>query len=152
MTDVAHMKEMMTDLIAEEIRRLGRESDLVVYTLYDPASPDDPLDYELWDREKDGVEPEIDVDFSYEGAALWYFCRRDGEAFSAKKILIQIRDGRFAHGQVGDFEGFWDEFPQYIADDRWVRSAVLKGAGNDTTPPTKPAYPTAGERPLTATG
>lgn len=135
MADAARMKEMMAEMIVGEIKRLAVEADLVVFTLYDPDAPDDPLDYDLWDRERDGMPPAVDVDFGYEGAAVWYFCNRDGEAFNAKKILIQIRAGRFVHGQVGDFEGFWDEFPQYIAEDRWVRSAVLKSGVNDTAPP-----------------
>lgn len=131
MADPEEMKEVMANLIAQEIRRLASEADVVVYALYDPETPDDPLDFDLVEREAGGAALSIEVDFAFEGAALWYFCERDGDAFRAKKILIQIRDGRFAHGQVGDFEGYWDEFPQYIAEDRWVRSAVLKSGAND---------------------
>lgn len=131
--DPGEMKAVMAELIARELHRLAGMADLVVYTLYDPGQPDDPLDYQLFDREEVGTI-DLDVAFGFEGVALWYICRRDGEAFSAKKILIQIRDGRFVHGQVGDFDGFWDEFPQYVAEDRWVRSAVLQGGANDTAP------------------
>ncbi len=131
MTDPQEMKAVMADLIARELKRLATLSDVVVYTLYDPESPDEPIDYVLLDREELGKAISLDVGFGFEGVALWYLCRRDGDAFSAKKILIQIRDGRFVHGQVGDFDGFWDEFPQYVSEDRWVRSAVLQGGVND---------------------
>ncbi len=131
MQDPQEMKAVMADLIARELRRLAMLSDIVVYTLYDPEMPDDPLDFTLLDREELGGDIELDIDFTFEGVALWYLCRRDGDAFKAKKILIQIRDGRFVHGQVGDFDGFWDEFPQYVSEDRWVRSAVLQGGVND---------------------
>ncbi|MDW3207170.1 MAG: hypothetical protein R8L07_16645 [Alphaproteobacteria bacterium] len=134
MNDPNEMKAVMADLIARELKRLSVLADLVVYTLYDPDQPDDPIDYVLHDRAEIG-DIDLDVSFEFEGVALWYICRRDGDAFSAKKILIQIRDGRFVHGQVGDFDGFWDEFPQYVAEDRWIRSAVLKGGVNDDVQP-----------------
>ncbi|MDF1749345.1 MAG: hypothetical protein P1V34_10780 [Alphaproteobacteria bacterium] len=131
MQDPQEMKAVMADLIARELKRLAKLSDIVVFTLYDPENPDEPMDFNLLDREELGESIDLDIDFSFEGVGLWYLCRRDGDAFSAKKILIQIRDGRFVHGQVGDFEGFWDEFPQYVSEDRWVRSAVLQGGVND---------------------
>ena len=129
MQDPQEMKTVMADLIARELKRLATLSDIVVYTLYDPEMPDEPLDFSL--LEELGESIQLDIDFAFEGVALWYLCRREGDAFSAKKILIQIRDGRFVHGQVGDFDGFWDEFPQYVSEDRWVRSAVLQGGVND---------------------
>lgn len=135
MQDTQQMKAVMAELIAKELRRLAAVADVVVYTLYDPENPNGPIDYALLDREELGTSIDLDVDFRFEGVALWYVCRRDGEAFSAKKILIQIRDGRFVHGQVGEFDGFWDEFPQYISEDRWVQSAMIKGGRNDDNVP-----------------
>jgi len=131
MEDPREMKAVMAELIAKELRRLAGSADVAVLTLYDPDRPDEPLDFELIDRETLGEPIEIDVSFDFEGVALWYICWRDGDAFKAKKILVQVRDGRFVHGQVGDFDGFWDEFPQYVTEDQWVRSAVLKGGAND---------------------
>lgn len=130
MSNPQEMKAVMAELIAQELKRLSCVADLVVYTLYDPAQPDDPIDYVLQDRSELG-SIDLDVSFQFEGVALWYICRRDGDTFNAKKVLIQIRDGRFVHGQVGDFDGYWEEFPQYIAEDRWIRSAVLQGGAND---------------------
>lgn len=134
MHDPNEMKAVMAGLIVKELKRLAHEADVVVSTLYDPQNPNDPLDYDLQDRAELNGPIVLDVAFDFEGVALWYICRRDGDAFQAKKILIQIRNGRFVHGQVGEFDGFWDEFPQYVAEDKWVHSAVLKGSANDSGP------------------
>lgn len=131
MTDPNEMKAVMADLISRELKRIAALSDLVVFTLYDPAAPDDPLDYQLLEAGTAERAIDLDVGFDFEGVGLWYLCRRDGEAFKAKKVLIQIQQGRFVHGQVGEFDGYWDEFPQYVAEDRWVRSAILSGGAND---------------------
>lgn len=133
MQDPNEMKAVMAGLIVKELKRLAEDADVVVSTLYDPQDPNDPLDYALMDRAEIGGAIALDVAFDFEGVALWYICRREGDAFQAKKILIQIRNGRFMHGQVGEFNGFWDEFPQYVAEDKWVHSAVLRGGANDST-------------------
>jgi hypothetical protein len=135
MNDPNEMKAVMADLIARELKRIAALSDLVVFTLYDPAAPDDPLDYQLMEAEAGAPAIDLDVGFDFEGVGLWYLCRRDGEAFKAKKVLIQIHQGRFVHGQVGEFDGYWEEFPQYVAEDSWVRSALLKGGANDGAMP-----------------
>lgn len=128
--DPTALKAMMEDLIAKELTRLARSADLVVFALYDPEAPDEPRDYQLVERPEDGAPITLDVAFDYEGVGVWYLCFRDGETFSARKVLLQMRGGRYVHGQVGWFEGYWDEFPQYVAQDGWVRSAVLKAPAN----------------------
>ncbi|MEQ8604544.1 MAG: hypothetical protein RIB45_14610 [Marivibrio sp.] len=128
--DPTALKAMMEDLIAKELARLARSADLVVFALYDPESPDEPQDYQLAERPADGSAIALDVAFDFEGVGVWYLCFRDGETFSARKVLLQMRAGRYVHGQVGWFEGYWDEFPQYVAQDGWVRSAVLKAPAN----------------------
>lgn len=128
--DPTALKAMMEDLIAKELTRLARSADLVVFALYDPEAPDEPRDYHLVERPENGAPIALDVAFDYEGVGVWYLCFRDGETFSARKVLLQMRGGRYVHGQVGWFEGFWDEFPQYVAQDGWVRSAVLKAPAN----------------------
>lgn len=145
MHDPNEMKAVMAELIVKELKRLASEADVVVSTLYDPQHPDDPLDYDLQDRAELGGPITLDVEFDFEGVALWYICRREGDAFQAKKILIQIRNGRFVHGQVGEFDGFWDEFPQYVAEDKWVRSAVLQAGANDATAAPYQHYAAAAE-------
>jgi len=128
--DPTALRAMMEDLIAKELARLARSADLVVFALYDPDAPDEPQDYQLVERPADGSGIALDVAFDFEGVGVWYLCFREGETFSARKVLLQMRGGRYVHGQVGWFEGFWDEFPQYVAQDGWVRSAVLKAPAN----------------------
>ena len=128
--DPTALKAMMEDLIAKELTRLARSADLVVFALYDPEAPDEPRDYQLVERPEDGAPIALDVAFDYEGVGVWYICRRHGETFTVRHIMAHIENGRFASGQVGWFEGYWDEFPQYVAQDGWVRSAVLKAPAN----------------------
>jgi len=126
---VAEMEEM----IAAELTRLGRSSDIHVFALYDPDDPDgDPIDFYCIDRVKgDKATPAIELHF--EGIGVWYFANRHGDTFKVRKVLLQVTNGRFAHGQVGDFEGYWDDFPQYVAEDRWVQSLLRRNpVANDT--------------------
>ena len=30
--------------------------------------------------------------------------------------------GKFQKGKVASFEGFWDEFPKFVAEDKWAPS------------------------------
>lgn len=130
MNDAHHLKAMMEDMIAKELTRLARSADLVVFALYDPQDPEEPRDYQLLDREEVGGPIDLDIGFDFEGVGVWYLCYRDGETFAARKVLLQMRGGRYVRGQVGWFEGYWEEFPQYVAQDSWVRAAVLKAPAN----------------------
>lgn len=131
MSEAQALKAVMEDLIARELTRRAAEADLVVFTLYDPADAEEPLDYQLFDRDEMGHQIGLDVDFRYEGIGVWYLCRREGETFTAKKVLLQISAGRFVHGQIGDFDGYWEDFPHYVAEDRWVAAACAKHAANE---------------------
>lgn len=130
MPETQALRAVMEDMIARELVRRAAEADLVVFTLHDPADPENPTDYRLMERGPSGPI-QLDVDFTYEGIGVWYLCARNGEAFSAKKVLLQIANGRFVHGQIGDFEGYWTDFPQYVAEDRWVAAACAKFAANE---------------------
>lgn len=130
MDNAQDLKSVMEDMIAKELVRLASGADLVVFALYDPDDPSEPLDYQLIERGEDGAPITLDVTFDFEGVGVWYLCYRDGETFAARKVLLQMRGGRYVHGQVGRFDGYWDEFPRYVAEDRWVRSAVLKQPAN----------------------
>ena len=130
MNDARHLRTMMEGMIAKELSRLAGSADLVVFALYDPDDPEEPSAYELLDRDEVGGPIKLDVGFDFEGVGVWYLCYRDGETFAARKVLLQMRGGRYVHGQVGWFEGYWDEFPQYVAQDSWVRAAVLKTPAN----------------------
>ena len=131
MSEAQALKSVMEDLIAKELTRRASEADLVVFTLHDPADAEEPLYYRLFDREASDGEIQLEVDFGYEGIGVWYLCRREGETFTAKKVLLQIASGRFVNGQIGDFEGFWDDFPHYVAEDRWVAAACARHAANE---------------------
>jgi len=116
------LKAMMEDLVVAEIRRLTEQSDIFVFALYDPEEPDaGPAHFFVHDAMKDGpidYEPALD----FEGIGVWYICNRRGETFHVRHILIKVEDGRFVHAQVGDFEGFWEDWPAYVAEDRWVKA------------------------------
>jgi hypothetical protein len=130
MQDAKTLKAMMEDMIAKELVRLARGADLVVFALYDSDQPEEPIDYQLIERPEDGGPITLDVGFDFEGVGVWYLCYREDETFTARKVLLQMRGGRYLRGQVGWFEGYWDEFPQYVAQDSWVRAAVLKAPAN----------------------
>tara|TARA_Y100000588_G_scaffold321434_1_gene352780 strand:- start:114 stop:254 length:141 start_codon:yes stop_codon:yes gene_type:complete len=36
--------------------------------------------------------------------------------------MAHISSGKFQNGKVASFEGFWDKFPNFVAEDRWARS------------------------------
>jgi len=130
MQDAQSLKTMMEDMIAKELVRLAHSADLVVFALYDPQDPEEPRDYQVAERPADGSAIRLDVSFGFEGVGVWYLCYREGETFTARKVLLQMRAQRYVRGQVGWFEGFWEEFPQYVAQDSWVRAAVLKAPAN----------------------
>ena len=122
----------MEHLLESQIKRLSAEADICVFALYNPkAKRGGPVDFACYDRKQCG-RIDLDIDFGFEGVGVWYIAYRDGEVFRSKKILLKIENGRFAHGQVGNFEGYWEEFPQYVAEDRWVRDQLAEGAANDT--------------------
>lgn len=127
-------KELMATMeimIEKEIKRLLTQADSCVFVMYDPNNPVmDPTDYICHERE--GMRPlRMDVSLDFEGIGVWYMVFRNGETFSAKKILLHIEAGHFKHGQMGNFEGYWEDFPQYILEDRWVQAQLAKTIGND---------------------
>lgn len=123
LTNQVEAKSVMENLITGEIRRLVQDADVYVFALYDPDEPNgDPLEYRCHKRQEPLGTIDIDVNFDFEGVGIWYICTRSGESFSVRKILVRIRGGHFVDGQVGTFEGFWDEFPKYVSEDKWVRS------------------------------
>lgn len=120
------LKTVMEDLIASELTRLGRDADVVVFALYDPDRPNgDPIDFYTVDRRRDEVDPPP-AKLTFEGIGVWYFAFRTGKTFRVRKVLLQVAGGRFRHGQVGDFEGYWEDFPSYVAEDRWVQTLLQK--------------------------
>ena len=141
LTNQTHeLKAVMERMIASEIQRLASEADICVFALYDPKGTSvEPVDFECLDRRETGpINIEVSLDF--EGVGVWYIAYREGETFRSKKVLLEITDGRFTHGQMGNFEGYWEEFPQYVAEDRWVHAQLSKGAANDQQPMRQNTY------------
>ena len=132
LTERQEVKSAMEDLIAGEIHRLVQNADVYVFALYDPADPDgEPLEYRCHKRQEPLGIIEIDVNFDYEGVGIWYICIRTDDTFTVRKILVRMRNGHFIDGQVGTFEGYWDEFPKYVSEDKWVRSLQSPPPAND---------------------
>lgn len=125
------LRAVMEQMIEKEVRRLAAEADICIFAVYDPARGDaGPVEFNTYDRRELGAI-DLDVRLDFEGVGVWYIVYRDGEVFRSKKVLLKIEDGRFVHGQVGNFEGYWEEFPQYVAEDRWVQAVLSKGTAND---------------------
>ncbi|WP_420549964.1 hypothetical protein [Curvivirga sp.] len=128
-------KELMATMevmIAKEIARLLQEADCCVFVVYDPSNPEmDPLDYICHER-KSGQPINMNVALDYEGIGVWYLVFRNEDVFNAKKVLLHIEDGQFIHGQMGDFKGYWQDFPRYILEDRWVQEQLAKTVSNDS--------------------
>lgn len=117
------LKSAMEALIATEIRRLVTQADVYVFALYDPRNSDSgPVDFKCYQREPGTGRIVVDVRFDFEGVGVWYICRRHGEAFTVRHILAHIENGKFKSGKVASFEGYWEEFPDFVAEDRWTRN------------------------------
>lgn len=114
-------------LITKQITQLAMECDFVVRVIYDREQGSLPIDYTLYDFQKDSFPEQVPTSLDFEGIWVWYFCKREKNSFKARKLLIEIEDGHYLNGQFGDFEGFWDEFSQYVTDDRWVKAAFNQG-------------------------
>ena len=130
------LKHEMEGLIAAEIERLISASDVFIFALYDPSDVTNGLrDYQLVQRDQEpGGVISARVEFDFEGVGVWYICRRTGDTFSVRHIMARISNGRFIDGQVGSFEGYWDDFPRYITEDKWVKSFCNKPSANDPYP------------------
>ncbi len=113
----------MEELIATEIQRLVAQADVYVFALYEPGLLDSgPVDFKCYQRERGANRITIDVRFDFEGVEIWYICRRRGDTFTVRHIMAHVSSGKFQYGKVASFEGFWDEFPNFVAEDRWARS------------------------------
>lgn len=126
------LKHRMEELIATEISRLATQSDVYVFALYDPKDPDNgPVDFRCYQRDAASNRIAVDISFEFEGIGVWYICRRDGDTYTVRHIMVHLRDGVFRGGRVASFEGFWDEFPRFVAEDRWIKAFCRKKTAND---------------------
>ena len=115
-------KQTLESMLSNEITRLSQEADVCIFALYDAECPNEgPIDFSTHERDSNLDILDFDVDFDFEGIGVWYICRRYGKTYRLRHILVQIRQGRFVKGQVEEFEGFWDEFPEFVVEDRWIK-------------------------------
>ena len=122
-------REVMETLIADEIRRLVARADVYVIAIYASQDAGNGLvDFRCEKREPARGILRIDVSFDYEGIGVWYICRRNGDTFHLRHILVEIRDGKFVRGQAGEFDGYWEDFPAYLTQDRWVGDVLRPAA------------------------
>ena len=115
-------KHALESMLSNEIVRLSQEADVCIFALYDAECPHEgPIDFNTHERDSKLGILEVDVDFDFEGIGVWYICRRYGVTYKLHHILVQVHLGRFVKGQVEEFEGFWNEFPEFVAEDRWIK-------------------------------
>ena len=113
----------MEKTTATEIRRLVGQADVYVFALYEPSLSDSgPVDFKCYQRERGAKRITINVRSDFEGVEIWYICRRQGDTLTVRHIMAHISSDKFQNGKVANFEGFWDEFPNFVAEDRWARS------------------------------
>ena len=99
-------RDLMEEMLVREIRRLVNAADHV-----DPELPES-------DRE-------VPVSFAFQGIGIWFMCRRYGETFHMRHVIVEIDgDGRFLRGQVGEQEGYWEDFPSYLSDERLLSNII----------------------------
>ena len=113
----------LKQLLADEIKHLASSADNCIFALYNAHMPTEgPVHFATYECGDKNVSLDIEVNFDFEGIGVWYICNRYDETYQLRHILVHIKDGRFVKGQVEQFHGYWDEFPQFIAEDRWIKA------------------------------
>ncbi|MEM7070917.1 MAG: hypothetical protein AAF403_04075 [Pseudomonadota bacterium] len=116
--------------ISAILRKAIAACDICVFALYDPkTSMTDPVHHVIAQSLNDRLH--IPANLGFSGIGVWYIVQRKGMFFKAQKILIHLAYGEFIDGQVGSFEGYWNEFSSYVTEDKWVQNILLRGASND---------------------
>ena len=119
----AETKCSLEALITNEIRHLTTNADACIFAIYDARRPiDGPVDFETYTCTEKQPTLNVNIHFDFEGIGVWYICNRYGEVYQLRHILVQIHNGRFVKGKLEHFQGYWDEFPQFVADDPWVKA------------------------------
>ena len=116
----------MEEMILREVRRLADAADVTAFVRYaDATLKGGPLDFVLVDPELPDCDTSIPISFEFQGLAIWFMCRRYGETFHMRHVIVEIdEDGRFSRGQVGEQEGYWEDFPTYLSDERLLGSII----------------------------
>ncbi|MEC7302685.1 MAG: hypothetical protein VXV97_09020, partial [Pseudomonadota bacterium] len=117
---------MMEVLITREIQRLAEAADVTVFVRYaDSTLKGGPLDFVLVDKELPDSDTELPIRFDFQGLGIWFLCQRTGETFHMRHVIVEIDEqGKFSHGHVGEQEGYWEDFPVYISDERLLGGII----------------------------
>ena len=119
-------KNMMELLITKEIQRLAEAADVTVFVRYaDSTLKGGPLDFVLVDKELPDSDAELPTRFDFQGLGIWFLCQRTGETFHMRHVIVEIDEqGKFSRGHVGEQEGYWEDFPVYISDERLLGGII----------------------------
>ena len=117
---------MMEVLISKEIQRLAEAADVTVFVRYaDSTLKGGPLDFVLVDKEFPDSDAELPIQFDFQGLGIWFLCQRTGETFHMRHVIVEIDEqGKFSRGHVGEQEGYWEDFPAYISDERLLGGII----------------------------
>jgi len=119
-------RDLMEEMILREIRRLLDAADVTAFVRYDDTTLNGgPLDFVYVNPELPDGDREIPISFAFHGLGIWFMCRRYGETFHMRHVIVEIdNDGRFSRGQVGEQEGYWEDFPAYLSDERLLSTII----------------------------
>ncbi|PPR61318.1 MAG: hypothetical protein CFH10_01196 [Alphaproteobacteria bacterium MarineAlpha4_Bin2] len=119
-------RDLMEEMLVREIRRLVNAADVTAFVrYYDATLKGGPLDFVHVDPELPESDREVPVSFAFQGIGIWFMCRRYGETFHMRHVIVEIDgDGRFLRGQVGEQEGYWEDFPSYLSDERLLSNII----------------------------
>ncbi|MEC7647843.1 MAG: hypothetical protein VX900_05760 [Pseudomonadota bacterium] len=117
---------MMEALITREIQRLAEAADVTVFVRYaDGTLKGGPLDFVLVDKESPDSDTELPISLDFQGLGIWFLCQRTGETFHMRHVIVEIDEqGKFSRGHVGEQEGYWEDFPVYISDERLLGGII----------------------------
>ena len=117
---------MMEVLITREIQRLAEAADVTVFVRYaDSTLKGGPLDFVLVDKESPDSDTELPISLDFQGLGIWFLCQRTGETFHMRHVIVEIDEqGKFSRGHVGEQEGYWEDFPVYISDERLLGGII----------------------------
>ena len=121
------VKHKFKSLIKQRIKQLSLSSDICVFSLYNPNHPDEgPMDKQIFEANNNDNDTALPDNLDFNGIGVWYICWRHGDTFTVRHILLKSENGEFTHQQSSVFEGFWEDWPQYVADDKWVHAHMMK--------------------------
>ncbi len=116
--------------LADEIMDMALDSDFVVLARYDLENREQAADYKIYNLETGEAEvQDIPQRPTSDGIFIWYFCQKDDPVFRCRKLLIELVDGCYASGQLANYEGYWEDFGQYVTEDRWVHGLPKNSSG-----------------------